>query len=188
MGTSINVKVLGTWKTATKAYQKVNGEWKTITSMSPKINGEYKVVPFHIHDYSYLFEDIEATCFLGGYTKCFCSCGEWVMANMTEALGHNFSGKAIQSNPYRGNHYYLCSRCSTVKSEGCEIYTSNIDGLQYCTQCGLVSSDTSCQHFSSTLTWHNTNANYHYATCSCGAEYLYYHGNGNDSSGLCPYC
>lgn len=42
--TSIKAKVLGTWKTATKAYQKVNGEWKTIVSMGVKINGEYKVV------------------------------------------------------------------------------------------------------------------------------------------------
>lgn len=42
--TSIKIKVLDTWKTTTKAYQKVNGEWKAIVSMSVKIDGEYKVV------------------------------------------------------------------------------------------------------------------------------------------------
>jgi ribosomal protein S14 len=118
MGTSINVKVLGTWKTATKAYQKVNGEWKTITSMSPKINGEYKIVPFHTHNYNLFVTTYEPTCSSVGYDVYSCECGASTSLNI----------KDINPDNHGWEVYYEATK-STCTTHG------NTEGKR-CKHCG----------------------------------------------------
>jgi hypothetical protein len=118
--TSIKAKVLGTWKTATKAYQKINGDWKTITSMSPKINGEYKLVPFHTHDYGAEILVTAATCSSPATYKQICSCG----------LENIYTAGDV--NPY-AHSYELESPGSTATCTG-----GGWEAIYKCKDCGNI--------------------------------------------------
>ncbi|MBQ3900762.1 MAG: DUF4886 domain-containing protein, partial [Clostridia bacterium] len=73
-----------------------------------------------VHEHEYLPTVTPPTCVEGGYTTYTCACGDTVVGDPTDPLGHDWDEgvmKAPASTVYEGKMLYTCLRCGETREE-----------------------------------------------------------------------
>ena len=66
----------------------------------------------HVHDYTAKLQTVTPTCTEQGFVAHFCECGEFEKSDLTDALGHNYSGTVTDPTcTEEGFTTFMCARC-----------------------------------------------------------------------------